>query len=60
MLGHLQNEPGVPALHFQGVEDGGQPFIELDVHHGTDDRHDAPGGGARLRGGRCLGGIVSG
>ena len=41
MLGHLQNQPALSAGHFQGVQDGGQAFVELDIHHSADDGNDA-------------------
>lgn len=47
MLSHLQNQPGITAGHLQGVEDGWEAFIELDVDDGTDDSNNtAIGGGS--------------
>lgn len=45
MLCHFQNQPGITASHLQGVEDGWEAFIELDVHDGPDDSHNTPVGG---------------
>lgn len=58
MLGHLQHQARLPALHLQGVQDGRQPLIELHVHHRADHGHDAPGGGAGLGGGGRLSRVV--
>eukprot|EP00053_Salpingoeca_punica_P005891 m.57224 g.57224 ORF g.57224 m.57224 type:complete len:538 (-) comp13441_c0_seq1:14-1627(-) len=41
VLGDLQDEAGVAALDLEGVQNGGELAIELDVDDGTDDRHDA-------------------
>lgn len=46
MLGHLQDQPGITAGHFQGIKDGRETLVELDVDDGTDDCNDASGGGA--------------
>ena len=58
MLGDLEDEPGLSVLHLEGVEDGRQLSVKLDVHHGTDDGRDlsASAGGSRGGGG---GSIVS-
>merc|ERR1719270_2339941 len=38
-LGDLQDELGLPADDSKGVEDLREAIVELDVHNGTDDRH---------------------
>lgn len=35
MLGDLQHQTGLAALHFEGVQDWGKVVIELDVNDGT-------------------------
>ena len=42
---HLEDQLGIVVLDHQGVEDGGQSLVELDVNNGTDDRDDLAGGG---------------
>merc|ERR1711872_825452 len=39
VLGDLQDELGLPADDSEGVEDLREAIVELDVHNGTDDRH---------------------
>ena len=36
VLRHLQHKADLVALDLEGVEDGGQVVVELDVHDGTD------------------------
>merc|ERR1712055_1098109 len=38
VLGHLEDELGLPADDSEGVEDLREAIVELDVHNGTDDR----------------------
>lgn len=45
MLCHFQDEPGITASHFQGVQDGREAFIELDIDNGSDDSNNTPIGG---------------
>ena len=40
VLGHLEDQLGLPLLDDEGVEDLGEALLELDVHDGADDRHD--------------------
>ena len=44
MLSHLQYQPALTTSHLQGVQDGREALVELDVHHGTNDRDDTPVG----------------
>lgn len=54
MLGNLQHQPDVVVLHLQGVEDGRQLAVKLDVDDGTNDRHNLAGGdGGGGHGTRC-------
>jgi len=55
MLCHLQHQPVLSACHLQGIEDGGQILIELDIHNSTDDRYDVAVGDGRLG---CWGNIA--
>jgi hypothetical protein len=41
VLGHLEDQPGLPASHIESVEDLGQLVVELHVHDGTDDGKNA-------------------
>ena len=50
MLSHLQDQPALSPGHLQGVQDGGQAFVELDVHHSADDGNDAAVGDDGLGG----------
>lgn len=45
MLCHLQDEPSITTSHLQSVQDRRKTFVELHVHDGTDDGHDATAGG---------------
>lgn len=45
MLCHFQHKSGITASHFQGVQDGREAFIELDIHDGSDDSNNTPIGG---------------
>ena len=50
MLGNFQDEPGGPVADFEGVQDGWQLVLELDVHDGTDDGHNlSVGRGIRVQ-----------
>merc|ERR1711936_560336 len=40
VLGHLEDELGLPADDGEGIEDLWEAIIELDVHDGTNDRDD--------------------
>lgn len=35
MLGYLQDQPWAPVADFQGIEDGRELVIELDIYDGT-------------------------
>ena len=56
VLGHLQDEPGLAALHVEGVEDLGEALVELHVNDGADDGQDLAlvGGGGGGGGGILL------
>lgn len=41
MLGDFENKTRRSALDLESVENGRQALVELHVHDGTDDRHDA-------------------
>jgi hypothetical protein len=40
VLGHLQDELGLPVLYAQRVQDLGQTILELNVDNGTDNGDD--------------------
>lgn len=48
MLSDLENKSRWSTLDLESVENGRQALVELHVHDGTDDRHDAAFRGARL------------
>lgn len=37
MLGNFENKTGAAVADFEGIEDGGQLFVELNIHNGTND-----------------------
>lgn len=50
MLSHLKHQSAVTTGHLQGIENGRQALIELDVHHSSDHSHDASVGQGSLSG----------
>lgn len=48
MLSHLKHQPTVTVDHLQGIEDGRQALIELNVYHGSDHSHDTAVGQGSL------------
>ena len=39
MLGHFEHQPWGSIGHFQGIEDWRQTFVELYIHHGSNNSH---------------------
>lgn len=48
MLSHLEHQPAVTVGHLQGIENGRQALIELNIHHSSDHSHDASVGQGSL------------
>lgn len=48
MLSHLKHQPAFTAGHLQGIENGRQALIELNVHHSSDHSHNTSVGQGSL------------
>ena len=48
MLGNFQNETGATVADFESIEDGGQLFVKLDIHNGTNDGNNSSIGNERF------------
>ena len=59
MLCHFQYESGRAFLDLQGVQNGRQSFLKLNVHHSANDGHYLPRGLSTGRCSRCSLGVLS-
>ena len=41
MLGDFQNKTGAAVANFEGIQNGGELFIKLNIHNGTNDSNNA-------------------
>ena len=58
MLGNFENEPGAAVADFEGIENGGQLIIELNIHNGTNNSNDTAIGDGCLSAQQLWGGEV--